>query len=173
MFLHAFFQSVKERERFAMSEEIDIDITWYTIPDAIFEKVIIATVGLSSKSEIVCIAYHYDFRDANRDGKTSVGEKICGLVFDDEYPMNMQIGRWLAMNVLDNDGSFLEFYTDNLMKFLSKTASVATSAVNYAYFNVIIGTQISIILTNAGVTGIRKFFYKKAIESALKGILKL
>ena len=156
-----------------MSEEIDTNITWYPIPDAIFEKVIIATVGVNGKSEIVCIAYHYDFRDANRDGKTSLGEKICGLAFDDEYSMNMQIGRWLAMNVLDNDGSFIEFYNDNLKKFLSKTASIATSAVNYAYFNVMIGTQVSIILTNAGVTGIKKFFYQKAIESALKGILKL
>jgi hypothetical protein len=156
-----------------MSEEINTSITWYAIPDAVFEKVIIATVGVNGKSEIVCIAYHYDFRDANRDGKTSLGEKICGLAFDDEYSMNMQIGKWLELNVLENNGSFHEFYTDNLNKFLSKTAHVATSAVNYLYFNVIIGTQISTILTNAGVTGIKKFFYKKAIESALKGVLKL
>ncbi len=83
----------------------------------------------------------------------------------------MQIGKWLSQNVLENDGSFHSFYINNLRSFLAQNATLAVKSIEFAYFKMVVGPAVGMILDNAGVTGIRKFIYGNTINFTIKDLI--
>lgn len=156
-------------------------ILWYTAYARINPKRITATYGVL-EGQICAIAYHYDFKDFNRDGRTSSGEKFASFVTggsSDEATMNLDIAHDFYYNVAMSEASSEadmnsagQIYQKAVLDFINNAKTLTTKAIDFVYFDTLVGFGISQSLTAAGINGIKHFVYNKAVKSALKGIVK-
>jgi hypothetical protein len=135
--------------------------------------------GPGSIPELVAVSYLVDEFDLNFDGNSSIKEHLEGrLISTAHTKIDQKIldEIWRKAESWGYDSSTFVMYTQhdyNLRArlLIEKGKEAIAFAVDMIYYRSIIGGPLSSALTAAGITGVRKFVFKKAFKSLVKGIV--
>ncbi len=150
---------------------------WFTVKHRWQTKKIISTYGVTD-GKLSAIAYHYDFRDKNLDGKVKWHEKLYShITMDQKNEFDMMIGEDIMLKATDDNFPLsieegAKFRQKAFLKILGDVSQLTEEAINFVYFKTIVGQGVSKALTAAGVEGIKKLVYSQAIKSILNGVIR-
>lgn len=136
--------------------------------------------GASSVPELVAVSYFVDEFDLNFDGRSSLLERLEGeLISTAHTKIDKKIVDevWRKAESWGYSADTFVAYTQiekdlHARLVIEKGQAAIAFAVDMIYYRAIIGGPLNSILTAAGVTGVRKFVYKKAFKTLVKGIVK-
>jgi hypothetical protein len=143
----------------------DDTLDWVIIRE--FDRDIGAIGFLGDKAAVVA-AFHDD-RDANRDGRVSLGERIVFAIspigMKNQALVNVAMQARLDLRVIERDGSF---HAEAMQMFMNFASNAVADGIYAAYFARGVRTASGAVATRMASGAIKQFVIRKGFEKAVK-----
>ena len=149
------------------SDEI---LDWYIVRDG--KRKPLGALGFFG-DDVVVITSFYDDKDANRDGKVSIPERVVGFISPlgtkGQAVMEVAMAARFDMDVLQRDPTF---YNVAIKMWLHFSRNLVIDGAYAAWFS--IGVQQTAGAIAKSITGnvVKQFVIKKGMETAVKAAAK-